>query len=252
VKLIKIMLLFIFFVVSGCAVNSNAYSTETVSTEDRGYYTRNVSDEDEDILKSNIMIHNNNYSSFLGIKYKKHNTYGSGFVYDSDENYYYVLTNNHVVTFDYSCNKNELIAEDYFGNKYAAEVVSKDINYDLAVIRFEKNVELKILNISDDEVLVRDSVKSMGNPDSNKNVISEGMISCFSNIYLDTNKAKVDFEVIVHSARIKGGSSGSALLNKENEVIGITFAGVFDNNGEFINGYAIPVNRINEFLSKYI
>lgn len=250
-KLMKIMLLFIFFIVSGCTSN-NVYSTETVSTEDKGYYTRNVNNQSEDILKSNIMIHNNNYSSFLGVKYKKNNTYGSGFVYDSDENYYYVLTNNHVVAFDYSYNHNELIVEDYFGNKYVAEVVGKDINYDLAVIRFERKVELETLSISEDVISVRDSVKSMGNPDSNKNVISEGMISCFSNIYLDTNKAKVDFEVIVHSARIKGGSSGSALLNNENEVIGITFAGVFDNNGEFITGYAIPVNKINEFLSKYI
>ena len=41
-------------------------------------------------------------------------------------------------------------------------------------------------------------------------------------------------------------------LNNDNEVIGVTFAGVFDNKGEFITGYAIPVVRINEFLSKYI
>ena len=57
---------------------------------------------------------------------------------------------------------------------------------------------------------------------------------------------------MVHSAYIKGGSSGGALLNNNDEVIGVTFAGVFDNKGEFVRGYAIPVSKVNEFLSKYI
>lgn len=246
-----IITLVIFFVVSGCTCyGASEHNAEMVSTENRGYL--NYSNEYEDILMANVIIYNNNYSSFLGLKYKKHNTYGSGFIYNSDDSYYYVLTNNHVVSYDYNCNKHELLIEDYYGNKYNAELISKDINYDLALIRFEKKILLKELSISKDNIKVRDSVRTMGNPDSNRNVISDGMISCFSNINLDTMKSKVNFEVIVHSASIKGGSSGSALLNKYNEVIGVTFAGVFDKEGTFITGYAIPASRINEFLSKYI
>lgn len=247
----KIILLFIFFVVSGCSIyNSSDYNTETVSTVNMGYLNNNG--EDDDILKANVIIYNNNYSSFLGIKYKKNNTYGSGFIYNEDEKYYYVLTNNHVVAYDYSYDKHKLVIEDYYGNNYNCEVISADINYDLALVRFEKEVELEILEISDKNINVRESVRTMSNPDSNKNIISEGNISCFSNIYLDNNESKVSFEVIVHSASIKGGSSGSALLNENDEVIGVTFAGVFDNDGNFIKGYAIPVSKINEFLSKYI
>lgn len=249
-KYLKIALLFIFFVVTGCSVYNYDNSVETVSTEN--VKTLNIKNENEDVLKANVTIYNNNYSSLFGVKYKGHNTYGSGFIYDSDKNYYYVLTNNHVIEYDYSYDYNELLVEDYYGNKYEAIVEFKDINYDLAVIKFEKNIDLKELNMSNQDLSVRDSVRTMGNPDSNKNVLSQGVISCFNIIDLDTEKAKVNFEVIVHSAYIKGGSSGGALLNNNNEVIGVTFAGVFDNKGEFIRGYAIPVSKVNEFLSKYI
>lgn len=249
-KYLKIILLFIFFAVTGCSVYDSSNSTEIVSTDN--IRSLSNSSENEEVLKANVIIYNNNYNSFLGIKYKEHNTYGSGFIYNSDDDYYYVLTNNHVVSYDYSYDNNEIVVEDYFGNKYEAFVEYKDINYDLAVVRFEKKVDLKELIISDNEINIMDSIKTMGNPDSNRNVISEGTVSCFSSIDFNNDKSKVNFEVIVHNASIKGGSSGGALLNSRDEVIGVTFAGVFNKDGDFITGYAIPVNKINEFLSKYI
>ena len=103
--------------------------------------------------------------------------------------------------------------------------------------------------IGDNSSEVRESVKSMGNPNSIKNVITNGMINCYSYISLNNNKSKVDFEVIVHSANINSGSSGGALLNEYNEIVGITFAGVFDNKGNFITGYAIPLEKIVEFIN---
>ena len=90
----------------------------------------------------------------------------------------------------------------------------------------------------------------MGNPSSIKNVISEGKIDCFGYVSLDSTKSNIEFEVIVHSAAIAGGSSGGALLDSNNEIIGITFAGVFDRDGIFITGYAIPSEKIIEFLNK--
>ena len=89
-KCFKIILLFIFFVVTGCSVYGYNDSLEIVSTEKTK--SLNVENKTDDVLIANVTIYNNNYSSFLGIKYKKHNTYGSGFIYNSDESYYYVLT----------------------------------------------------------------------------------------------------------------------------------------------------------------
>ena len=184
------------------------------------------------------------------MKYRENSSYGSGVIYKSDDKFYYALTNNHVISRDYLYNNQDIYIEDYYCNKYAAEVVYSDITYDLAVIRFSKNNKLSELKISEDNVSVRESVRSIGNPNSIKNVVSEGMINCYSYINLDNKKSKVDFEVIVHSALISGGSSGGALIDSENQVVGITFAGVFDNNGSFITGYAIPSSKIIEFLNK--
>jgi len=240
-------LLFAFLFVSACSNNQSIYETKMVSSTGNNLYR--VSNGEEDVLKANVMIFNNNFSSLLGLKYKENNSYGSGVIYKSDKNFYYVLTNNHVVKHDYSYNSQELYVEDYYFNKYAAEVVYSDVNYDLAIIKFAKNTELAVLNINE-KINVRDSIRSMGNPNSVKNVLTEGMVNCFSYINLSSDKSKVNFEVIVHSANIAGGSSGGALLNHNNEIIGITFAGVFDNNGNFITGYAIPGERIIEFLNK--
>ena len=84
------------------------------NTIENGYQAKMVSSpivetyssykDNQDVLKANVMIFNKNYSSFLGFKYKENNTYGSGVIYNSDDEYYYVLTNNHVIGYDYSCN----------------------------------------------------------------------------------------------------------------------------------------------------
>lgn len=246
-----IVLLFIFLFVGGCnKVSNKDYNIETVSSLGSKHNFYSIDVENEELLKANVVVYNRNYSSFLGFKYKEYNTYGSGFIYKEDNNHYYLLTNNHVVSYDYSFNNHKIIIEDYYGNQYNGEVINKNKKYDLAIVRFDKRNELNVLDIVDEDARIGESVKSMSNPSSLKNVINEGKLSCYSIIDFSNNKSDVDFDVLVHSADIKKGSSGSALLNKENKVIGVTFAGVFDKEGNFITGYSIPASKINEFLGK--
>lgn len=249
-KISKILSFLLFlFLVAGCCVDSSSYTEEIVSDvrENDLVFTNRG---DENILLGNVLIYNNNYSSVLGLTYRKNNTYGSGFIFYEDSNYYYILTNNHVVSYDYTYMYNELIVEDYYGNEYNGEVLKTSVNYDLAVVRIEKNAaELGVLTISDDNENIRSNVKAVGNPDEIKNVISEGKINCYSKVNVKNDKSKVDFEVIVHTAPISGGSSGGALLNDQNEVIGVTFAGVFDSENNFITAYAIPASEIDAFLN---
>lgn len=251
-KYFKIMfLLFVFLCVGGCNESSkNEHTTEMVSSRGDKHDFTSLDKENEEILKANVVVYNKNYSSFLGLKYKEYNTYGSGFVYKEDENHYYLLTNNHVVSYDYSYNNHKIIVEDYYNNKYEGEVINKSNKYDLAIVRINKSAKLNVLEIVNEDALIGENVKSMSNPSSLKNVVSEGKINCYSIIDLNNEKSDISFDVLVHSADIMSGSSGSALLNDQNKVIGVTFAGVFDNSGEFVTGYSIPASRVNEFLSK--
>ena len=245
-----IVLLFFFLFVNGCSnVKDNEYVTEVVSSVDVGYSYNSEVRENEDLLISNVVVYNRNYSKFLGIKYKEYNTYGSGFVYDEDEDFYYILTNNHVVMPYEDFKINSIIVEDYFGNKYNGVVIDRDSEYDLAIVRIEKIVDLRTLEIVDNDSIIGESVKSMSNPNLRRNVINEGKINCYSIVNINDDSSNVTFDVLVHSASIQSGSSGSALLNEEDKVIGVTFAGVFDKEDNFITGYAIPATRINEFLS---
>ena len=241
------VILLTLFLVSACSNNESIYKERMVSSYGRDLYIN--SKENDFVVKANVMIFNNHYSTFWGIKYKEDNSYGSGVIYKKDRNYYYVLTNNHVISYDYSYSNQQIIVEDFYSNKYSGEVIYSNISYDLAIVRFENKENLQVLNIGSNNSQVRESVRSMGNPESIKNVINTGMINCYSYVSLNNSKSKVDFEVIVHSANINGGSSGGALLNEDNEIIGITFAGVFDNKGNFITGYAIPVEKIIEFIN---
>lgn len=229
----------------GC---SNEYVTKMTSSNDNAKYS--ASSEYNDIMLANVRVINEEYNSFMGLKYSEHNTYGSGVIFEEDEMYYYALTNNHVVDFSNSYSKNELYIEDYYNNRYNAEIVISDSSYDLAIIRFSKEISLKELDIKMNNSIVGENIKTLGNPNKLKNVITEGVVSCYNSIKLDDSD--VNFNILVHNAEIANGSSGGALLNENDEIIGITFAGVFDKKGNFITGYAIPSEKIIEFINENI
>ena len=66
-------------------------------------------------------------------------------------------------------------------------------------------------------------------------------------------KSNVTFDVIKHTAFINNGSSGGGLLNYNQELIGINFASsVNSTTEEFVTGYAIPIEKVREFLDIYL
>ena len=139
-KVCKMMLILLtlFFVCSCDRVKGNYNNTKMVSSEveTKFYKNNDGSLGNNDVLKANVMIYNTNYSSFLGVKYKESSTYGSGVIFKTDDNYYYVLTNNHVICKESSYSNQSIYIEDYFFNRYNGEVVYSKASYDLAVFRF--------------------------------------------------------------------------------------------------------------------
>jgi S1-C subfamily serine protease len=62
---------------------------------------------------------------------------------------------------------------------------------------------------------------------------------------------KFPFFVIEHSSEIDHGSSGGALLDKNGRLLGINAAAMLASNDEFLTGYAIPVDKVLEYIDLF-
>jgi serine protease Do len=184
------------------------------------------------ILHQNVL----EQSELRLVVYKEDGTnFGSAVIYQSDKTYYYALTNDHVID-----SYTSISAIDYENNRYTVEVVDSDASFDLAVIKIEKNIKLKEIEFAE-SFSVFDEVIAVGYPSSVYKE-TDGVVTTYEAIDYD-----IEFAVIVHSASISKGSSGGALVNVDHELIGINFAGYFDNN-TLTESYAIPINQVRTYL----
>ena len=171
----------------------------------------------------------------------------------------YILTNRHGVTLLEGYKKIELEVEDCFGNVYSASVVksggveASDASYDLAILAVSGMHEsVTSITMATENPDVGERVFSIGSPAGQKNAITVGEITDFCNVKLDaeTYLTNVEFGVFAHNAEVRRGSSGGALINSDLELVGINFAG--KGGDDFSLGYAIPIEKVHEFIEKYM
>lgn len=179
---------------------------------------------------------------------------GSGVIFCEDNDYYYALTNNHVI--NYNIIRPVYTVFDYLGNEYDAEVLFSKAEYDLAIVKFKKknSTTLKVITCSSNNISVDDEIVCLTDPLGQFNAITYGTIkSLNAKVEItDSASSNINFEVIAHSAFLNNGSSGGALLDTNLKLIGINFAGgINKDTNEFKSGYAIPINKVSEFISLY-
>lgn len=171
---------------------------------------------------------------------------GSGFIFHQDDNTYYVLTNNHVITLtDNERYKHNYTIEDNNNNSYDASLVTRFVEYDLAVLKFATLNQLGVIQLSSTNPEIGEIVFSIGSPFGQHNIITAGKVLDYRTI------DNVDYEVILHNAIIRNGSSGSMLINDKFEIVGINtwgFKSNKDDDEEFVIGGATPVENILECL----
>jgi len=100
---------------------------------------------------------------------------------------------------------------------------------------------------------VGEEMIALGSPSGQLNAITLGKVLKYSVITIvsaDAEKSNVLFPVIWHTAPMDNGSSGGVIVNHELEIIGVNYAAA-SKNGEFVNGLAVPVTKVLEFLDKY-
>lgn len=214
-------------------------------------------------MKSVVSIRMKYYNTFLGF-IETDTLYGgpaSGFCFAINDDCYYILTNCHVAVKHPDYQHIEYTITDYKGNEYTGylyhnpnkseSAISPD--YDLACLYFKaSSSEVEELDLVKANPKILDDVILLGTPDHQTNSITYGKVRGYEIITLDNceeYESNVKFEVIRHDAGTKGGSSGGPLLNSELKVIGVNYAG---QTGGGPRGYAIPIERVWEFLNKYV
>ena len=187
--------------------------------------------------------------------------HGSGVIYDYKDDYYYVLTNAHVIVASEKI-ANQAISYDFFNisvidyqdEMINAEVAFYRVDYDLAILRFKSQKKYEIIKFADKSPDIGDHCIAVGNPLSSRNKITVGNGESYEKITLSNSEltSNVTFDVYKHSANVKPGSSGGALLNENLELIGINYAGKFIFTIITLDSFALPISEVKEFISLYI
>jgi len=154
---------------------------------------------------------------------------GSGVVYDSKGD---IITNAHVVG-DESTVK---VVPATGGDTLTAKVLGTFPAGDLAVIKVESNAsQLKAAAFGDsDDVRAGQIVLAMGNPLGLTGSVSQGIVSALgrtvsaSSSAGGASSATTITDAIQTTAAINGGNSGGALVNLNDQVIGIPTAAARD------------------------
>jgi serine protease Do len=166
----------------------------------------------------------------------KQRSLGSGFIIDKEG---YIVTNNHVID---NADKIVVILSDE--EEFEAQIVGRDKNTDLALIKINLNHNLPVLQFGDSDALkVGQWVVAIGNPFGLEQTVTAGIVSAKGRVI---GSGPYD-DFIQTDASINPGNSGGPLLNMKGEVVGINTAIVAGGQGI---GFAIPVNLAKNIISQ--
>lgn len=222
---------------SGTADNSNAAKVPIQDTaEDLGSYSEvyeKVSPSVVAIVVDEIQA--GNESS------------GSGVIMSEDG---YVITNNHVVE---GGDKFTVILAD--STSYGAQLIGRDEQTDLAVLKIDANNLTAAEFGSSDDVKVGDRAFAIGSPGGieYQNSFTGGFISAINRDVTINDRV---MSLIQTDTAINPGNSGGALINSAGQVIGITSSKLSASSmsGASIEGmgFAIPMNTAKEIVDELI
>ncbi len=166
----------------------------------------------------------------------KQRSLGSGFIIDEKG---FIVTNNHVIE-----DADEIRVKLKNGNEHDAEIIGRDPNTDLALIKITADVDLPYMKLGDsDTVKVGEWVMAIGNPFGLENTVTTGIVSAKGRVI---GSGPYD-DFIQTDASINPGNSGGPLINMEGEVVGINTAIVATGQGI---GFAVPVNMAKNILQQ--
>jgi serine protease Do len=198
------------------------------------------------------------YQTFWGVQEQESESCGSGIIISQDDEYLYIVTNNHVVA-----DADTLTVQFSDDETVSCEVQGTDASDDLAVVKVAmKSIkdstleEIKVATVADTENLeVGQGVIAIGNALGYGQSVTNGIISALGRTVTvqdsTTGQTIVNNNMIQTNAAINPGNSGGALLNANGEVIGINSAKYSDTDVEGF-GYAIPMSDAMPLVEQLI
>lgn len=169
---------------------------------------------------------------------------GSGFVIGKDG---YILTNEHVV---YGAADDRVSVTFADGNPLPAQVVGRDAESDIAVVRVTKTGLSPVFIGNSDSVAVGDGAFAVGTPLALPGTVTMGIVSAMDRTIeaRDAGGASRYYAAIQTDAAVNRGSSGGPLFDLSGRVIGVNavIKSLVANGNEAGNigiAFAIPINQ---------
>ncbi len=188
----------------------------------------------------------NNYFALRRYKSRIERQYtplGSGVIIDESG---LALTNWHVTRA-----ADKLLLKLHNGKSFPAEIVGYDTQSDLCLVKLTgdfKTAPLMAANFAaPDDLLLGESVITLGNPFGLEHSVSCGVLSAINRELSVTGEPYND--MLQTDAAINPGNSGGPLINLDGNVIGINQAIRSDAQGI---GFAIPAKRLETFVSHWL
>jgi S1-C subfamily serine protease len=178
---------------------------------------------------------------------------GSGVIYRSDG---MIITNNHVVTNDYTGNPVATIKVTLAtGEELDATLVGRDPLTDLAVIKVKSDKQLVVAQFVGTLPKVGEYAVAIGSPLGYENSVTLGIVSGLSREIegLTGTESAAYTNLIQTDAPISPGNSGGALANSSGQVIGINVAyEPPSQTGAVSIGFAIPASTVTNVADQLI
>lgn len=190
---------------------------------------------------------------FIDVTTNKGTGTGSGFVYDIEGNYAYIITNHHVI-------EDATMVKVVYANKTSIEanVVASDPIVDIAVLSVPKSSVLKVASMGDsDSVELGDKVITVGSPLGYDfmNSVTQGYVSGLDRTIVvdidDNNTPDSKIDLIQIDAAINPGNSGGPLVDSKGNVIGVNTIKHFAQGVESM-GFSIPINQAKEYADELV
>jgi putative serine protease PepD len=179
---------------------------------------------------------------------------GSGVIYRSTGSNSFIITNNHVIS---SASQGGTIrVELNNGDFETAQIVGRDVAYDIAVLRINRG-NLRAIKVGNsNRLVIGEPVVAFGSPLGLSGTVTSGIVSALNRpVTAGSTGAESYIDAIQTDAAINPGNSGGPLVDATGALVGINSAIATLSGGATGSiglGFSIPINQAKRVVDEII